>query len=194
MKFKALKKSKVLKAPKFILLLMFLILITTIIVKFSSIGGFVLDQKSKNPESIIPPVQTEKTSNNPADYINKVSYMPMLQFTRIVYNWQDIFDIFAANPEVRTKITIPNLEKISKDIKDPQKKFYQGSSDEILAQYGDVIKEECAYYKLDWRLVLAIIKQESAFTPDAVSHAGAYGFMQIMPKTGSLLEAQLNIE
>jgi len=194
MDLKAFKISKILKIPKFILFLMFLILIATIIFRFSSLQSYIAEQKSSNPESIIPPVQTEKTSTNTTDYINRVSYLPVKRFTTIVYNWQDIFDIFASNPENRNKITAPNLEKISKDVKDPQRKFYQGSSDEILAEYGDVIKQECSYYKLDWRLILSIIKQESAFISDAVSHAGAYGFMQIMPKTGSLLESQLNIE
>ncbi len=194
MNFKTLKIAQFLKIPKFIIILMFLILIGTIIVKFSSYGGFVLEQKSQNPESIIPPVETEKTTTNPADYINKVSYAPMIRFNNIIYNWQDIFDIFVSNPESRNRITSPNLEKLSLDVKDPQRKFYPGSSDQILADYGDVIKQECSYYKLDWRLVLGIIKQESAFTSDAVSHAGAYGFMQIMPKTGSMLESTLNIE
>ena len=39
-----------------------------------------------------------------------------------------------------------------------------------------------------------MIRQESAFTSDAVSHAGAYGFMQIMPKTGSMLEQTLKLD
>lgn len=194
MDLKAFKISKILKIPKFIIFVMFIILAAVIISRFSGLKSYITDQKSSNPEAIIPPAHTEKTSSDPTDYINKVSYMPILRFTGMVYNWQEIFDIFVSNPESRNKITSPNLEKISKDVKDPQRKFYQGSSDEILAEYGDVIKQECSYYKLDWRLVLAIIKQESAFTSDAVSHAGAYGFMQIMPKTGSLLESELNIE
>ncbi|HEY3250537.1 MAG TPA: transglycosylase SLT domain-containing protein, partial [Ignavibacteria bacterium] len=83
---------------------------------------------------------------------------------------------------------------ILKILKNPNRKFSKGPSDEILAEYGDVLLEECAYYKLDWRLILAMIKQESAFIPDAISHAGAYGFMQIMPRTGSMLEQELKIE
>jgi membrane-bound lytic murein transglycosylase F len=39
-----------------------------------------------------------------------------------------------------------------------------------------------------------MIKQESAFTSDAESRAGAYGFMQIMPKTGAKLEETLNLD
>ncbi len=194
MNFKTLKIINILKLPKFIVILMFLILLVTIIVRFSGVGNSVLNQKSSNPESLIPPVESNKQSTDPGEYISKAGYMPMLRFTMLVYDWQSLFDIFTSNPESKYSITAPSLEKLSKEVTDTHKKFYPGSSDEILSEYGDVIKEECKYYKLDWRLILAMIKQESDFTPDAVSHAGAYGFMQIMPRTGSILESILNIE
>jgi membrane-bound lytic murein transglycosylase F len=114
----------------------------------------------------------------------------------MIFNWQNIFDIFASNPEnryLKYTLSTPSLERLSQNIQKPQK-FFKGNSDEIIADYGDVIKEESKYYKLDWRLILAMIKQESAFTSDAESHAGAYGFMQIMPRTGAKLEETLNLE
>jgi soluble lytic murein transglycosylase-like protein len=36
-------------------------------------------------------------------------------------------------------------------------------------------------YRVDHRLVESLIEMESAFKPDAVSHAGAMGLMQLMP-------------
>jgi membrane-bound lytic murein transglycosylase F len=36
----------------------------------------------------------------------------------------------------------------------------------------------------DWRLLASLICQESRFDPDVKSWAGAYGLMQIMPRTG----------
>lgn len=36
----------------------------------------------------------------------------------------------------------------------------------------------------DWRLLAALIYQESRFRPDVVSNAGAHGLMQVLPSTG----------
>jgi membrane-bound lytic murein transglycosylase F len=53
-----------------------------------------------------------------------------------------------------------------------------------VSQYDDMIREYSARIKWDWRLLAALICQESHFKPDVRSLAGAYGLMQIMPVTG----------
>jgi soluble lytic murein transglycosylase-like protein len=64
----------------------------------------------------------------------------------------------------------------------------------------NAVKKISAKYKVDEKLVMAIIKQESNFNPNAVSSAGAQGLMQLMPATARRLgvlnpfDAEQNIE
>ncbi len=54
------------------------------------------------------------------------------------------------------------------------------------SKYDDIIKRESKLIHWDWRLVAALIYQESRFTPDIKSWAGAKGLMQLMPETAKL--------
>lgn len=62
-------------------------------------------------------------------------------------------------------------------IKDPG----TSSAGAISSQYDAIIREAATTHGLDFSLVKAVIKAESNFNPNAVSHAGAQGLMQIMP-------------
>jgi soluble lytic murein transglycosylase len=50
--------------------------------------------------------------------------------------------------------------------------------------YRDQLVAESRRHRLDPALVAALIRQESSFTPRAVSRAGARGLMQVMPTVG----------
>jgi len=75
--------------------------------------------------------------------------------------------------------------------------------------YWDALRRYSEENGLDPYLVASLIRQESEFNPGAVSHANAYGLMQLLPKTGkgtakqvglsnyktaSLLDPTINIE
>ncbi len=64
----------------------------------------------------------------------------------------------------------------------------------FLTEYGRELQEISSMYGVDWRLVLAVMRQESAFDPSAVSYKGAEGLMQIMPSTGIQLASLHNID
>lgn len=60
--------------------------------------------------------------------------------------------------------------------------------------YWDLITTYSAANDLDPFLVAAIIRQESAYDPDALSSADAHGLMQIIPKTGKRLAQNLKLK
>jgi soluble lytic murein transglycosylase len=51
--------------------------------------------------------------------------------------------------------------------------------------YWSEVRAAAGPVHLDPRLVLAVVKVESGFRPDAVSRAGAVGLMQVLPTTAA---------
>jgi len=48
-----------------------------------------------------------------------------------------------------------------------------------LPAYKQIIKKESEKYNFDWRLIAAVIYQESQFNPNAISYTGVRGLMQL---------------
>jgi soluble lytic murein transglycosylase len=59
--------------------------------------------------------------------------------------------------------------------------------------YGDALRREAQRNHLDPMLVAGLIRQESAFTKDAVSRSDAVGLMQLLPTTGKQLAQRLGV-
>jgi len=158
------------------------------------------EQPIKNVESdlIISPTDdgTKKTTNfNKIVYYN--SYLNINYLESLFQNWTRLLDLFSSNANFHQQIKTLNRkdrERISDRVIKVYDEFKIGNVQELVDEFGELIVKECNYYKLDWRLVLAIIRQESFFNAYAKSRAGAFGFMQIMPKTGSGLQSQLRLE
>jgi soluble lytic murein transglycosylase len=58
--------------------------------------------------------------------------------------------------------------------------------------YKEYITKQASTAALDPAWVFAVVRQESAFMPDARSPVGALGLMQIMPQTGKTIARSLN--
>ncbi len=63
-----------------------------------------------------------------------------------------------------------------------------------LARLVDRINRAAERNDLEPSLVLAVIRTESTFQPDAVSPKGAIGLMQLLPSTAEVLAAELGLE
>lgn len=61
-------------------------------------------------------------------------------------------------------------------------------------KYQDLIKTYSEQYQLDPYLVSAVIKVESSFRPEAVSHKNARGLMQITDRTGKWGSEKLQLQ
>lgn len=59
--------------------------------------------------------------------------------------------------------------------------------------YAEIINKAGKTYGVSPELVAAVIKAESSFQPRALSKAGAYGLMQVMPATWRLVNSQAAI-
>ncbi|MFO7569177.1 MAG: lytic transglycosylase domain-containing protein [Smithellaceae bacterium] len=57
-------------------------------------------------------------------------------------------------------------------------------------KYDKIIHRVAKKFNLDAALIKAVIKAESNFNHQAVSHKGAQGLMQLMPKTASALKVE----
>lgn len=66
----------------------------------------------------------------------------------------------------------------------PHKRAENGIKTNRISPYDDLIKKYARNLGWDWRMLAAVIYQESKFSMDSRSFRGAQGLMQVMPLTG----------
>lgn len=167
------------------------------IYKNTNLGSKPFGSLSENQSAISPSGSGAVKQEDFDELISKKSFSGTYYIENLFKDWNTLFDLFTSNANFKQQaknINQRDLERISEKIRMVSKEFKLGNVQNMVAELGDVIKQECNYYKLDWRIVLAIIRQESYFNANARSHAGAFGLMQIMPRTGEGLENQLKLE
>ena len=67
----------------------------------------------------------------------------------------------------------------------PKKRAEKGVRSQIISPYDDLLKKYAKELGWDWRMLAAVVYQESKFSICAQSHRGATGLMQVMPQTGA---------
>lgn len=82
----------------------------------------------------------------------------------------------------------------------PYKRAARGVRSNTLSPYDEIIRKYAAELGWDWRMLAAVIYQESKFSINSTSHRGAKGLMQVMPQTAryyeidDLLDPEQNIK
>lgn len=72
----------------------------------------------------------------------------------------------------------------------PYKRVERGVRTRTISPYDDLIKEYARDLGWDWRMLAAVIYQESKFSINSRSHRGAQGLMQVMPQTAKYYEIE----
>jgi peptidoglycan lytic transglycosylase F len=77
----------------------------------------------------------------------------------------------------------------AKYFEQPQIQFENNRATQFtsLSPYDEVTQQYANEYGFDWRLITALMFQESQFNPKAASYAGAEGLMQLIPATAELM-------
>lgn len=73
--------------------------------------------------------------------------------------------------------------KSNRKAREIAKSDYSSFGGHKLSPYDDLLKENALRVKWDWRLLAAMVYQESRFDPKTTSWAGAQGLLQMMPAT-----------
>ncbi|MCG8592217.1 MAG: lytic transglycosylase domain-containing protein [Proteobacteria bacterium] len=71
---------------------------------------------------------------------------------------------------------------------------HTGLAEREVRRLAETVVAEAERYQIDPHLILSVMQIESGFYNFAVSGAGAMGLMQIMPHTGEILAAELELD
>ncbi|WP_444979460.1 lytic transglycosylase domain-containing protein [Halolactibacillus halophilus] len=106
------------------------------------------------------------------------------QFSQTKQNQAPTFDFSSIISQIDTS----DHTRIRDLVENPSVIGQVMSSSPVKVNYSDdsintIISDASTKYGVSEQLIRAVIQTESNFNPDVVSHAGAAGLMQLMPKT-----------
>jgi membrane-bound lytic murein transglycosylase F len=169
------------------------------------LGGEIIvveDSADAQSESLIQKVAMGEIDYTVADQVIasvNLNYYPNLDASTVLSLPQQIaWAVRKNSPQLQSSINTW-LTKIKKEAtfmviynryyKSPRTSFLRANSryatinGDRLSPYDPIIKEGAEIVGWDWRLLAAMIYQESRFNPNDQSWAGARGLMQLMPAT-----------
>lgn len=76
-------------------------------------------------------------------------------------------------------------QKRYKGVFNPHKRVEKGLISNRVSPYDELIRKHAKTLGWDWRMLAAVVYQESKFSINSTSHRGAAGLMQVMPSTAA---------
>lgn len=94
-------------------------------------------------------------------------------------------DIYSFNDDSGTThlTNVPTDARYELAIQEPVTKDSLKNGSGMQQRYGQLVEQVAREHDIDPALLNAVITVESAFNPNAISHKGAVGLMQLMPAT-----------
>lgn len=124
----------------------------------------------------------------PISYSQRIAWVTRKKaknLTKIVNEW-----ILKNRKKKRYNVIYNKYFKNKYSYKKRERSDYYSLKNNQISKYDNLIKKYAQKINWDWRLLAALIFQESHFDPKANSWAGAKGLMQVMPRTAE----ELNIK
>ena len=100
---------------------------------------------------------------------------------------------------IKSSNEFDRLQSLYSGSLNPHKRAEKGLITKVVSPYDDIIRRHARELEWDWRMVAAVVYQESKFSISSRSSRGAQGLMQVMPQTGqhygvdNLLDPEQNI-
>jgi hypothetical protein len=131
----------------------------------------------------ITPGETPRRPGDPRPEASTQLPAGLIPDTPSAYDWywDTVSPSINQDPATRYALAMDTLQKNADKVRTPRLQTLQ----QIVAANGVDILKATIGTKVSPALVLAVISVESAGKPQAVSHAGAQGLMQLMPATAA---------